>query len=306
LDIEEVEFHEPWSIGGGRGLGSFYCVSRGGCRFEIEGVEAAGVLDPGDMLILLQNRQHILHDGSRKIPLEKKFDCDGAIAAAMVCGRFHFDLQAAGPLLALLPPHIHLKGVDGQAAPWLAETLRHIMLESDPERPGSRAIVDRLAQIIFIEAVRSCMNASSAKHSRLLTSLMDPDIAPALEAMHTRPEFPWTVASLAEQVCMSRSIFASRFKEMLSKTPFQYLLECRMQKACILLAEDRHGIKKIATLSGYSTEAAFTNAFKRWCGKTPGAFRRNALDGGESSDGRVRTMQNRENGTHVRRSFIPR
>ena len=270
----------------------------GACRYEIEDNEASGMLAPGDLLVLLHDRRHILHDGSaaRTLPFETRFNSDnshgshsaardGTMAAKLICGRFQFDKQVMGALLALLPPHIHLQGVDGRAAPWLAETLRHIMHESDPDRPGRLAIVDHLAQIIFIEAIRSCMHALPARNGRFLEGLMDPDIGPVLEIIHTRPELPWTVASLAEHVGMSRSVFASRFKEMLAKTPFQYLLECRMRKACSLLSEDRHGIKKIASLSGYATESAFTNAFKRWSGKTPGAYRRISVDGGESLDG---------------------
>jgi AraC-like DNA-binding protein len=287
LDVEEVAFSSPWNIRGGQGAAYFYCLLHGECRYEIEGREAVGKLASGDLLVLLRERRHVLHDGSANwtMPQRPTFEpsepkmpfqqfCSSPCAAKLICGRFQFDERGIGPLLSLLPPHIHLPGIDGQVAPWLADTLRHILRESAPDRPGSHAIVDRLSQIIFIEAIRSCMHAHQAHDGRLLAGLMDPDIGPILEIIHKRPEHPWTVASLAGEVGMSRSVFASRFKEVLSVTPFQYLLDCRMKRACDLLVEDRHGIKRIASLSGYATEAAFTNAFKRWCGQTPGTYRR--------------------------------
>jgi AraC-like DNA-binding protein len=82
------------------------------------------------------------------------------------------------------------------------------------------------------------------------------------------------VAALADRVCLSRSVFAARFKSLLSKSPMQYLFDCRMQKACAMLSEDRYGIKEIASHVGYATEGAFSNAFKRWSGQSPGSFRR--------------------------------
>jgi AraC-like DNA-binding protein len=82
------------------------------------------------------------------------------------------------------------------------------------------------------------------------------------------------VAELARRVCLSRSVFASRFKNLLSTSPMQYLMERRMQKACELLAEGQYGIKQIASQVGYASKAAFSNAFKRWSGQSPQVYRR--------------------------------
>jgi AraC-like DNA-binding protein len=290
LDVAEVAFFKPWSIDGQRDSACFYCMLQGRGRFAIEGVETSGTLDPGDLLVILQERGHIL----RQEP-----DGQAILSNRLISGRFHFDRRFVGALLAMLPPHIHLKGVNGETSPWLAETLGHIVHESAPGQPGRNAILDRVAQIVFIEAVRACMQSPESKNGNLLAGLLDPDIGPVLEAMHDQPAFPWTVASLAERAGMSRSIFAHRFKEVLSITPFQYLLDCRMRKACELLTDDRYGIKKIASLSGYSTEAAFANAFKRWSGKTPGTFRRSAPRGKANGEFTERPRHGSESGAAV-------
>ena len=80
--------------------------------------------------------------------------------------------------------------------------------------------------------------------------------------------------ALAQTARMSRSAFASRFKTLVSKSPARYLLECRMERACEMLAENQYGVKQIASRVGYTTGAAFSNAFKRWSGQSPGEYRR--------------------------------
>ena len=159
-------------------------------------------------------------------------------------------------------------------SPWLAETMQLVARESGPDQPGKQAIADHLAQIIFIQAVRHCTTALPGDGGGWLAAAMDPEIGPALGSIHGQPEWPWTVSSLAKKTGMSRSVFAARFKALLSKPPQRYLLECRMRKACALLADGQEEIKQIASRVGYATVAAFSNAFKRWSGTAPGAYRR--------------------------------
>jgi len=288
--VDEASFTAPWGFRAESGPARFYCVLRGECRLEVEGIEGATMLGPGDLVVTAQQRAHCLRDApdSPTVADEKLFGPDkkqpglgvaiggGGALTRLVCGCFLCDNRGFGGLLASLPPLVHLKGADGKPAPWLAETLRLMMRESDLNLPGRRAVVDRLAQIILIQAIRSCVSAMPDHRGNWLTALMDPHIGPVLGLMHTQPELPWTVASLAKRVCLSRSAFAARFKALVCRPPLQYLLECRMQKACALLTEGRAGIKEIAPRVGYTTEAAFSNAFKRWCGKSPGVFRRQA------------------------------
>ena len=297
--IEEVDFIGSWGMDADGAPVHFYCLLQGECRLEIERLETCIILNAGDLIVVMQECDHSLRSSSGgSIAPRAQISASGegrneraaafretAVPVKLVCGSFLFKKQGENELLALLPPYIHLKGVNGKAVRWLDETLKLILRESGLNRPGKQAMVDHLAQIIFIEAIRDCLKSLPIKNSNWLMGQMDPDIGSVLELMHDQPELPWTVASLATRVCLSRSVFAARFKALLSKTPYQYLVECRMQKACTLLSEGRYGIKKIASLSGYATEAAFSNAFKRWSGKTPGAFRRIALGRSEPPDG---------------------
>jgi AraC-like DNA-binding protein len=81
------------------------------------------------------------------------------------------------------------------------------------------------------------------------------------------------VESLAETAGMSRSAFALRFKELLGQTPLEYVTDWRMQKALQLLKEDDKKLVEVAQSVGYESDAAFSKAFKRIVGLTPGEYR---------------------------------
>ncbi len=157
--------------------------------------------------------------------------------------------------------------------PWLDQTLSLLLAESNERRPGSQSVVDHLAQVVFIQAIRASLNMPSRGTGSWMSALMDPDIALALNLMHTRLDSPWTVATLAHRVHLSRSAFASRFTALLATSPMQYLMERRMERASQLLAEERYGIKQVAAQVGYASKSAFSNAFRRWNGKSPQAYR---------------------------------
>lgn len=199
------------------------------------------------------------------------------ILARLVCGGFDFDSQRGSLLLASLPPFLLVRGVQGQAVPWLDETLRLLTREAARNQAGRQAVVDHLGQVLFISAIRTCVETLGDQQGNWLAGLVDPQVSQALKLMHTRPDWPWTVATLASRVSMSRSVFATRFKALVGKPPLQYLADCRMGKACDLLGESQYGLKQIATRVGYATSAAFSKTFKRWSGVSPGAYRRRLL-----------------------------
>lgn len=283
----EARLTAPWGLQVGRSLARFYCVFQGRCHLELDGGGENATLYPGDLAVITQDRSHCLRDacGGPTVPIEcvtgsekvwesraVNFGGGGALTR-MAWGCFVFGKPAISSLLASLPPLILIKGAEDRSMTWWVDTLRLMIRESDQRMPGAQAVVDHLAQVILIQAIRSCLTPSLADGG-WLSAVMDPDIGSALQLMHSQPQRPWKVASLADRVGMSRSAFAAKFKALVSKPPQQYLLECRMEKACALLAEGQCGIKEIATFVGYATTAAFGNAFKRWSGKSPGNYRR--------------------------------
>lgn len=156
---------------------------------------------------------------------------------------------------------------------WLEANLQFVASEMASGLPGAQTVVSRLADILFVQAIRAYLAESGARSKGWLRGLLDPQIGHALALMHQRPEAPWTVQSLAADVGMSRSAFAARFTDLVEESPLVYLTRWRMSRASTLL-RGTSGIAEVATKVGYDAESAFSKAFKRWMGKAPGAYRR--------------------------------
>src|SRR6266853_1907441 len=145
--------------------------------------------------------------------------------------------------------------------------------------PGSEVMVNRLADILFIQCVRAHIASSSETcQSGWLRAIFDPKIGTALKAMHERVENAWTVETLAAAAGMTRSAFALKFKELLGETPLEYLTNWRMYKATGLLREEDKKLFDVAKSVGYESDAAFSKAFKRVLGIAPKEYRRSAAE----------------------------
>ncbi len=112
-----------------------------------------------------------------------------------------------------------------------------------------------------------------------LGALQDKQIGGAILHIQRNPAQAWTVASLADEVAMSRSAFAARFKELVGESPMQYVTRWRMNVAMTWLNEEDTPLDEIAGRLGYQSDAAFSRAFKRFIGVSPGAARRNGQIG---------------------------
>jgi transcriptional regulator GlxA family with amidase domain len=182
--------------------------------------------------------------------------------------------MSAKPLKRLLPELILIKADQAQSLA-LHATLRLLASEMAEPTPGSEVMVNRLADILFIQCVRAHIASTSATcKSGWLRAIFDPRIGAALTAMHEKVESPWTVGTLAAAAGMSRSAFAVRFKELLGETPLEYLTNWRMYKATGLLQDDQRKLLEVAKSVGYDSDAAFSKTFKRIWGVAPREYRR--------------------------------
>ncbi|HKX27013.1 MAG TPA: AraC family transcriptional regulator [Blastocatellia bacterium] len=275
----------------------FYVVSRGSGYLELEGQESPISLVGGDLVMLPHGIAHVLRDRLQTpaIPLEEllKDGCPsgatramkhggGGERSAIVSGYFRFENRAARLFLSALPPLIHIRVEDGQAVPWLDVTLRFLASESTSETPGAQIVMARLTDVLFIQILRAHLlqdaktnrNEACRSQASLLRALIDPQLGKALELIHQQPHYPWTVAELAEQVGMSRTGFAIRFTRIAGLAPLDYVRKWRMHKAGDLLRHGENNIDEIAGRVGYESGAAFSKAFKREMGITPGVYRK--------------------------------
>jgi len=198
----------------------------------------------------------------------------GGALTTLVGGHFRMEAGHGNPLLKSLPPIIHVRGDRGTPVQWLESTLQFISSEMASGQPGAETVVSRLADILFVQAVRAYVAEQGDRAGGWLRALVDAQIGAALSLIHQHPEQGWTVESLASRVAMSRSAFAARFTELVEEPPLTYLTRWRMTKASHLLRSGTATMSEIAGQVGYDADAAFSKAFKRWIGTAPGAFRR--------------------------------
>jgi AraC-like DNA-binding protein len=276
-----------------RHRGSIIAVIHGSCCLEVPEHRVKKQLSSGDVVLIISQASFTLKDDwkspskslvqlLRREHLETlsgiRSGGDGA-KTTFFTGGFIAEHDDDSPLLAALPPAIHIRGSDPAYAPWMDSTLKFLNTELALRSPGFISVANHLAHVLFIQAVRTyAMTLPEDSAGNWFQALFEPDLADALGLMHLKPEEQWTVSSLAEAVGAGRSKFAARFMAAVGQPPMQYLTDCRMRKARQMLRDTDMGIKTIAVRVGYSNESAFGNAFKRSVGVSPGAYREQVSD----------------------------
>ncbi|MEO8249643.1 MAG: AraC family transcriptional regulator [Burkholderiales bacterium] len=193
-------------------------------------------------------------------------------STTIVCGFLGCDLQPFNPLIAALPRLLHLRGADDGG--WIARFTQQAAAESRARRPGGEAMLARMSEMMFVDAVRRHADHLPEQSSGWLAGLRDRFVGRALALMHEQPAQDWTLDELGRRVGLSRSALHDRFVQLMEMPPMQYLAQWRMQAAARLLLDTRATVAAIALDVGYDSEAAFARAFKRQVGKPPAAWRR--------------------------------
>jgi len=199
----------------------------------------------------------------------------GGEATQLLCG-FLGSETSFSPLLASLPPVLKLDVRATASGAWIESSFRFAASEIAAGRIGSTTVITKLSELLFVEAVSQFVASLPAERRGWLAGLRDPQIGHALAALHARPTEAWTAESLALEAGMSRSVFAERFTSLVGQPPMHYLTLWRMQVAAQQLREGRGSVAQIAFQVGYESEAAFSRAFKRQFGTSPGSWRRQA------------------------------
>lgn len=264
----------------------FGCVLAGTLHLKVPGTNRAWTaLKAGDFYLLTNGRpfqsssapQEPARDGrqayraNRGVDGVVRYGDEGALVS-LVSGRFSFSGDAGDMLLRHLPPLIHVRAEEpGTAA--LARLLDLLRSESGTDlRLGSTVARASLANLVLVQVLRVFLD-NSPQPKGWLGAMRDPRIGAALSSMHADLANPWTVQGLAYIAGMSRTAFAVRFKQLVNTTPLEYLNRWRMQMACRALIESDDRLARVAEQVGYLSETAFSAAFKRVTGQSPGRFR---------------------------------
>jgi len=266
---------------------SFHAVTAGRCWLSVEGMEDRW-LEAGGLALVSHGEGHTLssepgipatriealpHDHVNEGYAILRHGGGGG-RTSLVCGVVRFDHPAAHHLVALLPGVILVEASSSPRREWIESTLRLMAAEAKELRPGGEAVVTRLSDILVIQAIRSWIEEDPKAQTGWLGALSDDQIGGALLLIHREPSRPWTVASLASEAAMSRSAFAARFTELVGEPVMQYVARFRMHVARTWLEDEGARVGEMAARLGYQSEAAFSRAFKRFVGVSPGTVRR--------------------------------
>jgi AraC-like DNA-binding protein len=282
-------FRAPWSCWLDGSFTAFHVVTRGTCWIQMRGLPKPLRLSAGDFVVVPRGTQHVVLSTPGTEPVnffevvrQRAPNGDGVFSAGghgrltkLICGGMQFENSAADALLAALPPLIQVKGRQGNAQPWLRAAVAHLLEALKSEGPDRPTVFARLADILFIQAVRAYLdqNADLAR-TGWLAALHDKRISRAVGLLHANSEQGWTVAALADRSALSRSAFSERFLRTVGVPPHRYLARLRMNKAAQRLRHHSDSIAAIAASAGYASLASFSKAFKRQHGVGPKAFRK--------------------------------
>ncbi|WP_430791766.1 AraC family transcriptional regulator [Actinoplanes sp. G11-F43] len=261
----------------------FNALRYGHCRLAVDGAEPIA-LRPGDCFLLVEPRPFVLASapGLTPVPAGPYFaDAHDGVARVgdgadtyLIGGRFDFGDRARELLLDALPPVVHVPGDSGAAAT-LRWALDQIDAETRQPAIGSGLVAEHLAMVMLIHILRRHLDHRPAG-TGWLAGLSDPVVGTALRVMHARPADPWTVAGLAREASVSRSLLAARFRQVVGRGPLEYLTGWRIELAAAHLRRGEDTMATIARSVGYGSESALSNAFKRVTGASPRAYRRAA------------------------------
>ena len=260
----------PFSIGFAD-VGSLHIIEEGELALRIDGDPHVEHVSCGDVVLLPRGDPHHISDAGKRAHAIVR--ADAPEPPRWLCGTFTIGDPQASHLLASLPAVIILRGARGPALEGLEVARRMLVFEMQSPSQGSAVMVARILDLIFIQILRAWAAGTDAEPNWLAGAL-DPQIGLALSAIHRDPGHDWTVEELARACNLSRSAFAARFVARVGKPPATYLVRVRLDAATDLLRDTSHPVTLIAKNVGYTSEAAFSRAFKNRYGTPPARWRR--------------------------------
>jgi AraC-like DNA-binding protein len=282
------ELSAPWALGFASGdFSHFHVIERGTCWLRLQGKPDAIALEEGELLLVTRGHAYQLSDAPRTppIPLADLVGKSqgglravlrhggGGDASDLICGSFEFESTHAKSFLTVLPEWIRVKKDERQGNAWLDATMGFLTHETRRRDMGAATITTSLIAVLFVEAIRTWLKEQPPGTAGWLGALRDSSIGAALGLIHQAPEKRWTVPALSAAVGSSRSPFAAKFTALVGQSPMAYLKRWRLQLGATLLRHQGLPLSSAAERVGYESAAAFSRAFTREFGMSPGRYR---------------------------------
>ena len=298
-----AEFTEPWCIRGECGLPTvrarlagaehvafFHFLTEGTCKVRLADGGEVVQARAGDLVLFPQEGKHLMGSDLQLAPSEAEAAAaersgfqgsvfhmnygGGGAVTRFTCGYLACTRSLFRPLFDALPRMLCIP--IGEGAPLMRELLKAGVRESSESQPGAGSMLAKLAELLFVEAMRRYMEKLPPEGKGWLAGVRDAHVGRALSLLHAEPDRDWTVDRLAREAALSRSALAERFTTLMGESPMQYLTRWRLALAARALRSGSDAVSRIAERSGYDSEAAFNRAFKREFGVPPATWRRDA------------------------------
>jgi AraC-like DNA-binding protein len=245
------------------------------------------ILQAGDIVIFPHGDAHFLENGpaTKAVEMERELARifaqglkrsslgGGGEITKFVCGFMACDPRLSQIFLSGLPPVFKVSIRNDASGRWLENSIRFSVNEADASRAGGEAVLAKLSEVLFVETLRAYIADLPSEQTGWLAGARDPEVGKTLALMHRKPAHPWTIASLAKEAGVSRSVLAERFRHYLNEPPMAYLTRWRLQLGEQMLSSTSYSVAQIGAEVGYESEAAFNRAFKREFTVPPARFR---------------------------------
>lgn len=226
------------------------------------------------MLFPRDSRHQLTSNRTSPAPLNEakmeNYD-DGVLddATGLVCGHFSYDHPIMNNVVAQLADVIIIRATDAEQAA-LKGLLLALVECAKQTGTDSMWVLNKIAEAVMALLLQTHLKGNQG----VLALISHPQLSQATSRLLEQPAQKWSVEQLAELCFMSRTRFASLFKEVSGMSPMEFVTYWRLSQAYQWLANGSQSTLSVALACGYDNESSFSKAFKRVLGVSPGAVRK--------------------------------
>ena len=183
-----------------------------------------------------------------------------------------FIQQVAREALEMNPDRLELLPEFRTRDPQIEAIGMMLLAELQQGKCGNRLYIDSLTNVLAVHLIRQ-YTATQPQHPIYEGGLPQRQLSQALDYIHEYLEQDIKLADLAALLNMSQFHFSHLFKQAIGTSPYQYLLQQRIERAKQLLKEGDQPIMEVAFQCGFNNHSHLSQQFRRFTGMTPKAYR---------------------------------
>ncbi|MUL39410.1 helix-turn-helix domain-containing protein [Gloeocapsopsis dulcis] len=205
-----------------------------------------------------------------KMPFFARWDSEDRFLQIRITSQF---IQSvAGETIDTNPDHLELLPEFRTRDPQIEAISMLLLVELKQENLGGKLYIDSLANVLAVHLLRQY--AATKPHLRVYAGgLPQRQLLQVLDYINDHLNQDIKLADLAALLDMSQFHFSHLFKQSLGTSPYQYLLQQRIERAKQLLKHSDRAIIDIAFLCGFNSHSHLSKQFRQLTGMTPKDYR---------------------------------